>query len=525
MTDKEKLKLILNDPVLWIETFVKLADKKGNIIPFKLTPQQRYILQNKEKFNICLKSRQLGITCVSVAYSLYLTHTKPNVTCMIMSYSKAGVQEVFEKLRVQYYNLASCVKLPAVVDNRGELKFANNSRIINCTCGSKDNARGATLEFVHMSEVAHMNEKFDSQLLAIEQALVADGSMILESTANGLNRFSEMWNKTVSGELPLWKPFFFRWIDDKRMFADEYKLYSQMYENIYGSPLQTEELTDEEVSLFSKGATLEQLMWRRLKITSDGEEKFRQEFPSTPVEAFLSTGSNIFSTEIIYNRLNNINKMEIKKLPADADPILKKHQQYLTIWKLPTRKQRYYIGVDSGEGLGGSYDYSVISIVDKDGFQCAEWRSNKVKPYEFTEVVYKLATYYNKGLLVIEKASAGHTVLDRMKNDYHYVNLFKYKAYDQKTGKSRRQIGWSTDTKSKPMMISDMQEIFEKGQCLINSKALLEEMKLFEYTEKTTGDTKRTSMKAASGHDDAVMAFAMALQGMKSGQYYFPIGR
>lgn len=75
------------------------------------------------------------------------------------------------------------------------------------------------------------------------------------------------------------------------------------------------------------------------------------------------------------------------------------------------------------------------------------------------------------------------------------------------------------------MMISDMQEIFEKGQCLINSKALLEEMKLFEYQEKTTGDTKRTSMKAASGHDDAVMAFAMALQGLKSGQYYFPIGR
>lgn len=525
MTNKEKLKRILNDPILWIEAFVRIVDKKGRVVKFKLNPQQKYIMRNKGKFNICLKSRQLGITSVALAYSLYLAITKANSTCMIMSYSLDSANNIFEKLKQMYNDLPDVIRLDTINNNRKELKLVNNSRIIVCTCGSKDNARGATLNFVHLSEVGFMNEHLDNQLLAIEQALVPDGSMILESTANGLNRFSELWNKAVSGESPLWHPFFFSWIQDKIMFADEYKEYSTRYKNIYGDFLSVEELNEQELALYSKGATLQQLMWRRLKISNGSEEKFCQEFPATPIEAFISTGSNIFSTEIIYNRLNNVNKMEIKKLPADADPILKKHQQYLTIWKLPTRKQRYYIGVDSGEGLGGSYDYSVISIVDKDGFQCAEWRSNKVKPYEFTEVVYKLATYYNKGLLVIEKASAGHTVLDRMKNDYHYVNLFKYKAYDQKTGKSRRQIGWSTDTKSKPMMISDMQEIFEKGQCLINSKALLEEMKLFEYTEKTTGDTKRTSMKAASGHDDAVMAFAMALQGLKSGQYYFPIGR
>jgi len=57
-----------------------------------------------------------------------------------------------------------------------------------------------------------MNEHLDKQLTAIEQALVPDGCMILESTANGLNRFSELWNQTVSGEKPLWRPFFFSWV-------------------------------------------------------------------------------------------------------------------------------------------------------------------------------------------------------------------------------------------------------------------------------------------------------------------------
>ena len=66
-------------------------------------------------------------------------------------------------------------------------------------------------------------------------------------------------------------------------------------------------------------------------------------------------------------------------------------------------------------------------------------------------------------------------------------------------------------------MISDMQEWFETGQCLVNSKQLLQEMKFFELVDG--------SMKAVSGHDDTVMAFAMALQGLKSGQYYFAIGK
>ncbi len=525
MTNKEKLNRILADPILWIETFVRIVNKKGQLVQFKLNPQQKYIMRNKGKFNICLKSRQLGITSVALAYSLYITIIKPNSTCMIMSYSMDSAHNIFEKLKQMYNDLPEVIKLDTISNNRQELKFINNSRIIVCTCGTKDAARGATLNFVHMSEVAFMNENLDNQLLAIEQAIVPNGSMILESTANGLNRFSELWNKAVSGESPLWKPFFFSWIQDKIMFADEYKEYSARYSNIYGDLLSVEELNEQELALYSKGATLQQLMWRRLKISNGSEEKFCQEFPATPIEAFISTGSNIFSSEIIYNRLNNIHKMEIKALPADSNSILKKYNQYLTIWKLPTRNQRYYIGVDSGEGLGGSYDYSVISVIDKDGFQCAEWRSNKVKPYEFTEVVYQVAKFYNRGLLVIEKASAGHTVIDRIKNDKHYVNVFKYKAYDQKTGKSKRQIGWNTDSKSKPMMIADMQEFFETGQCLINSKTLLEEMKLFEYIEKTTGDTKKQTMKAASGHDDTVMAFAMALQGLKSRQYYFSFER
>ena len=340
MTNQEKLRRIMDDPVLWIETFVKIVDKKQRLVPFKFNPQQKYIMRHKGKFNICLKSRQLGITSVALAYSLYLAITKANTTCMIMSYSLDSVNNIFEKLKQMYADLPDCVRLETIALNRKELKFVNSSRIIVCTCGSKDNARGATLKFVHLSEVAFMNEYLDKQLIAIEQALTPDGCMILESTANGLNRFSELWNKVVNGESPLWKPFFFSWVQDKIMFADEYKEYKARYKNLYGHYLTEDELDDEETALKNKGANLDQLMWRRLKISNSSKEKFRQEFPSNPIEAFVSSGANIFNAEIIQNRLNSLNFQAIAKLPATGiDPVIKRYSNYLTV-EIPYNKQK-----------------------------------------------------------------------------------------------------------------------------------------------------------------------------------------
>ena len=56
--------------------------------------------------------------------------------------------------------------------------------------------------------------------------------------------------------------------------------------------------------------------------------------------------------------------------------------------------------------------------------------------------------------------------------------------------------------------------MFNKGQLLIHSELLLEQMKVFEI--KNNG-----SMGAMSGyHDDMVMAMALAIQGLKSNKQY-----
>lgn len=517
MTDKDKLIKILNDPILWMETFAKVVTKEGKLVPFKLNPQQKYLLKNTSKFNVVLKSRQLGISTVVNGYSLWLTHTHPYSNVLLMSHTDKSVSDIFRKLKVMYDNLPDSIRIPTINNNKTELVFQNGSRIAVVTCGTKDNGRGATLDFVHMSEVGFM-EHFDTQMTSIEQALTADGMMILESTAHGLNHFSDLWFKVIRNEIPMWKPFFFGWVEDKKMFAKEVQIAVKAYVNTHGAPLTDEELDSDELALRERGASLDQLMWRRNKIASKGISIFHQEFPSTPIEAFVSSGANIFDTSKIVQRLNLLTKMKIYDLPKEATPLMRNHKRCLTIWRLPEKKRRYYLGVDTAEGLGDSNDYSVITVIDDTGFQCAEWRSNKVKPYIFAELVRDIGNFYNKGLLVVEKLSAGHTVVDKLHSDFHYVNMYKYKSYDEKSGKRKRKIGWETNKVSKPMMISNLQETFETGVVIVNSKTLLEEMKLFQlYGDK---------MQAPPGqHDDCVMAMAMAVEGLISKQYYYIPGR
>ena len=62
MDNAKKLEWLWRDEnkIEWIQTFIKIADKSGNIVPFILTPEQREFLTNLDNKNIVLKSRQLG---------------------------------------------------------------------------------------------------------------------------------------------------------------------------------------------------------------------------------------------------------------------------------------------------------------------------------------------------------------------------------------------------------------------------------------------------------------------------------
>jgi hypothetical protein len=518
MNRDEKFLKVWNNPVLFIQNFLKITDKNGKLVPFKLNPMQKDFIKNLDSYNVILKARQGGMSVAICGLAIYYAVTIPNSTCMMLSHNDESTRAIFNKLKNIYNSLPSTIRPKLLRNNRAELQLQNGSIISCSTMGRTDKSRGNTLKLCHISEFAFVQSEIaEKQLLAIEQAIQANGHLIIESTANGLNHYNILYNKAKKNE-SAYKGFFYNYIDTSCMFIDEYKKYKKIFKNINGHAFGEDDLTGEEKDLLNtiEGMTLDILCWRRLKIQNSSEQSFAQEFPLTDQEAFITSGHSVFDNERITNVLRvlqlekekYIKKSEIEDLPIELS---KYYGKSFFMYKIPTVGEKYFIGVDCSEGVGK--DSSVAIVLDKHGEEVAMFRDNKIKAYAMAEMIDELGRYYNKAYLTIETASAGSSVIERLKYTHKYMNMAKYKAFDE-FNRVKWRIGFDTNTKTKGLVINDLVEMFDKGGLCLHSEQILEEMKVFEV--KDNG-----SMGAMNGfHDDTVMATALALSGVKDGKYY-----
>lgn len=518
MNNTEKFKKIWNSPILFIQNFMKITNKNGEVVPFILNPMQKDFIKNMDSYNTILKARQGGMSVLVCALAIYYCITTPNTTCMMLSHNDESTRAIFAKLKNIYNSIPSFIKLDLLRNNRAELQLSNGSIISCSTMGRTDKGRGNTCRLVHLSEFAFVDsEVAKKQLLSLEQTLQSNGNLIIETTANGLNHYHNLYQKAKKKE-NAYRSFFYNYIDTSCMFIDEYKKYNKIFKNINGHKFSEKDLTEEEQQLLQdyEGITLDILCWRRLKIQNSSIDQFNQEFPLTDEMAFITSGNSVFDNERItsilrtlqLNKNKYLNKSECSDLPKE---LYKFYGKSFFMYKKPITGSKYYVGVDSSEGVGK--DYSTCIVMDSDGEECAMFKNNKIKPYEFAMLVNELGHYYNKAYLVVEKASGGHSVIERLRYDYKYMNMAKYKSYDE-FNRVKWQIGFDTNSKTKSLIINDFQELFDKGSLLLHSEDILNEMKVFEC--KDNG-----SMSAMSGYnDDLIMALALAIVGLKSGKYY-----
>jgi hypothetical protein len=355
-----------------------------------------------------------------------------------------------------------------------------------------------------------MRDSIENQLASIQSALVPNGIMCLESTPQGgATYFSEIYKEAEEGK-NLWTPVFFSWVDDVGgMHKDEQAQFAQRYIDKHGQLPDYHDLDDEEVNIYNRGATFEMIAWRRLKISQmKSKKKFNENFPVDAAQAFLTTtNDNMFNTDMINRRMSEIKDKKPIPMPEDLPKSLQRFYGHgLSLWSLPEKDTAYYLGVDCSEGEFKHSDYSVIEIIDIRGNHVGELRT-KTKPFIFAELCKDLGEYFNGGMLVIERASTGHAVLSKVKDDYGYYNLYRSR------GENRKTIdGYSTNSQTKVIMTDDFIEWFEKGMVHINSTFLLNEMLAFVF--------KNGKREASIGHDDCVMAMSMAIQAAKDGRYY-----
>lgn len=496
----------------YIENCLKIKTKSGTVVPFRLNDAQRklYAVAKRQQDDgkpvrlIILKARQLGFSTLTEGLIFHACATRKNVNALIVAHREDATANLFRMSKLFYDELPAPVKPMLRASNAQELVFENPSKLrserearpglrsrIRCaTAGGRGIGRSDTLQCVHLSEYAFWPDGADgkaSTLAGILQAVPSlPGTMVvIESTANGFEDFKERWDAAVAGENDF-EPVFFAWFENPD----------------YSMPVVpgTEWTPEERELRDAYRLTDEQLQWRRWCIANNcggSLDMFRQEYPASPGEAFLHSGTGVFDNEQIVLRLERLPSPAGRGEFADGE-WTQSETGAITLYELPEEGVPYVLGGDTA-GEGSDY-FTAIVINNVSGRIAAKLRQKYSEP-EYVRQIYALGRFYNDALVAIETNFSTYPVMKLQ--EMEYPNQYSREREDTYTRQMRKSYGFRTDRQSRPRAIANLVEVFSSHPEWFADRELLEEMLTFCYNE----DHRPEAL--AGKHDDLVMGAAI----------------
>jgi len=492
----------------YIEEYLKIRDKKSQIIDFKLnTPQQKLynVIKEQKKQGkpvriIILKARQMGFSTLTEGILFKETVTKKNINTGIITHIEEATTNLFNMSKLFYNELPEAIKPQILNSNAKELIFNTrdnkglNSKIRCMTAGSVGVGRSATYNNLHLSELAFWQGDKKAILTGLMQTVpnTPNTMIIIESTANGYEYYKELYDGAVNGTNDF-IPVFIGW--------NELPKYTGF------------KLNAEEQSLVDNfGVTLDQLEWRRWCIRNNcgGDiEQFHQEYPITPEQAFISTGKCYFNKENIFNRINEVKEPIIKGsfiyTYSDNRRITDYKFQtedngFIQIYEQPKPRVPYVIGRRYSSENGS--DMFTAFVIDNITGKVVAKLWQEFDEVEYTRQVYCLGKFYNNALIGLECNFSTYPVneLEGLGYDNQYIRQVE----DSYTHKMEKKLGFRTTSTSRPRILAQLQTIVLEEIDKIPDKDTLKEMLTFIKNEKGRPEAQE------GYHDDLVMGLAIA---------------
>lgn len=496
----------------YIEGCLKIKTKSGTVVPFRLNDAQRklYAVAKRQQDAgkpvrlIILKARQLGFSTLTEGLIFHACATRKNVNALIVAHREDATANLFRMSKLFYDELPAPVKPMLRASNAQELVFENPSKLrserearpglrsrIRCaTAGGRGIGRSDTLQCVHLSEYAFWPDGADgkaSTLAGILQAVPSlPGTMVvIESTANGFEDFKERWDAAVAGENDF-EPVFFAWFENPD--------YSMPV--VPGTEWTPEERELRDAYRLTDG----QLQWRRWCIANNcggSLDMFRQEYPASPGEAFLHSGTGVFDNEQIVLRLERLPEPDGRGEFADGE-WTESETGAITLYELPEEGVPYVLG---GDTAGEGSDYFTAIVIDNVTGRIAAKLRQKYSEPEYVRQIYALGRFYNDALVAIETNFSTYPVMKLQ--EMEYPNQYSREREDTYTRQMKKSYGFRTDRQSRPRAIANLVEVFSSHPEWFTDRELLEEMLTFCYNE----DHRPEAL--AGKHDDLVMGAAI----------------
>jgi hypothetical protein len=492
-------KRLYEDFDFYAQHALKIRTKDGEVVNLKLNEAQQRLLKivtDQQKAEgrvrvIILKARQMGLSTAVGGYQYWWTSQRKAQKTIVVTHHADSTKSLFDMTRRYYDNTPEALKPTTKYSSRKELNFAKlDSGYSVATAGGESVGRGDTFTMAHLSELAFWPKSTAKDILnGILQCIPnkPNTAIFVESTANGVSGvFYDLWKGAVEGTngfIPVFLPWFIQ---------DEYR------EPV---PEGFERTHEEERLVELHGLDDEQLMFRRRKVAQNGLDLFKQEYPSTAEEAFLTTGRPVFNPDQL-SKMAQAAPRSAPTMGLIGETFQEDRRGELKVYHPVEPGETYYIGADVAMGVRGG-DYSVAQILDSKKRQVGVWRGH-VHPDYFANVLQALGFFYNTARIAVESNNHGILTCTRLGKDMAYPDFYQEVVYDKIDDKETVNLGFRMTTKTKPLVIDQLRATLRDNEMELNDRTTIDELMTYIVTDNG-------SMEAEEGcHDDTVMALAIA---------------
>lgn len=439
------------DPTYFMKKYCKIQHPLRGLIPFDTYDFQDECVKDfqKHRFNIVLKSRQLGLSTVSAAYCVWFAIFKKDKNVLVIATKLNTAINFIKKVKAMLDGLPKWLLLTGFEPTKQSIRFTNGSTI-TAVPTSPDAGRSEALALLIVDEAAFIRE-FDDIWTSLYPTLSTGGSAIILSTPNGVGgQYYKLWTEAESGTNDF-NPIRLPW-------------------NVH--PEHDQVWFDKETRNLPK-------------------RKVAQEFLCD----FISSGDTF------------LQPTEFEKLREMIKPPHRKEglQNNIWIWKDPEPGRKYVVSADVARG--DSSDYSTFHIIDHETCEVSVEFMGKIPPDKLGDLLFEWGKKYNEALICPEQNTFGYFTCVKLRDAGYprmYYQNHQGDAFEYRPTNPDAIPGFSTQQKTRTQILAKLEEVIRNGRLKTYSQRLFDQLQAFVWNGSK-------AQAAKDAHDDLIMSIAIGI--------------
>lgn len=441
------------DPIYFIENYMKIINVDEGLITFKPYDYQKEMIESmtNERRTIITTCRQAGKTTAVTGFILHYIIFNTEKTVALLANRGETAREILGKVQMAYQHLPKWLQQGVVEWNKGSFVLENGSRVL-AGATSSDSIRGYAINLLFIDEAAFI-ENWDEFFTSVFPTVSSGKTtkVVLVSTPNGLNHFYALWANAL----------------------EERNGYNAIRVTWQSVPGRDEKWKEETLASMNFDI-----------------EKFNQEYEAE----FLGSSGTLISGA------------GLKSL-VHKDPLVR--NEGLATYINPEAGRKYVLIADTSRGKGLDYSaFQVIDVTEMPYNQVCVYRNNVISPGDYSDVLFRVATAYNRATVLLEINDLGAQVADILYESFEYENLL----FTENSGRAGKRIssgfgnkvdkGINTSKSVKATGCALLKLLIEQHQLILNDAETISELKTFSR--------KANSYEAETGrHDDLVICLVL----------------